>query len=53
MTENEYFMDYERRALNSSLDEDHVDVDIKQSEEEDQGMYGTGDFFSERNKNHI
>ena len=38
MTENEYFMDYERRALNSSLDEDHVDVEIKLSEEEDGGM---------------
>ena len=26
MTETEYFSDYERRALNTSLDEDHVDI---------------------------
>lgn len=26
-TETEYFLDYERRALNTSLDEDHVDID--------------------------
>lgn len=37
MTETEYFMDYERRALNSSLDEDHVDVDIKQSQDDQEG----------------
>ena len=32
MTETEYFLDYERRALNTSLDEEHVDVeDIHES----------------------
>ena len=41
MTETEYFMDYERRALNSSLDEDHVDVDIKQSQDDQGTVLGT------------
>ena len=33
MTESNYFLDYERKALKSSLDEDHVDVDINDSDE--------------------
>jgi len=31
-TETEYFLDYERRALNTSLDQDHVDVDVPQED---------------------
>ena len=33
LTESNYFLDYERKALKSSLDEDHVDVDINDSDE--------------------
>jgi len=38
LTETEYFSDYERRALNTSLDEDHIDVDFNETliEEQDE-----------------
>ena len=37
LTETEYFSDYERRALNTSLDEDHIDVDFNETLIEEQG----------------
>ena len=39
LTETEYFSDYERRALNTSLDEDHIDVDFNETLIEEQGNY--------------
>ena len=39
LTETEYFSDYERRALNTSLDEDHVDIEINETDKEDQGIF--------------
>lgn len=37
-TETEYFLDYERRALNTSLDTDHVDVDVNSEQEEHEDL---------------
>ena len=38
MTETEYFLDYERKALNNSLDHDHIDVDVNGEDHDEEEL---------------
>jgi len=38
MTETEYFLDYERKALNNSLDHDHIDVDVNSEDHDEEEL---------------